>query len=115
MDKIISTLAGFGIPGLILLGLVAVSPYAGAAAIIASLVWLGPGGIIGGIATLGVIGLVSKGITEFGFDVLAESLIGKLIENGYTVDQIIRKINSYPITYKTKLKLIKAVKRYKTA
>lgn len=55
MDKIISKVAALGVPGLILVVAIAASGLSGAAAITVALAALGPGGIIGGIATLSLL------------------------------------------------------------
>lgn len=53
MEKIASRLAGFGVPALVLMVAIQASGYVGAAAITVALSALGPGGILGGIGTLG--------------------------------------------------------------
>ena len=70
MDKLISKIVAFGVPGLVLLIIMSGTGLAGAAAITTALVFLGPFGILGGIATLGVIALVSEGIAEFGMSAI---------------------------------------------
>ena len=52
----------------------------GAAAITAALALLGPGGMIGGIITLGVAVIVASAIFEFGFDALFRAVVKKLYE-----------------------------------
>lgn len=74
MDKLISKITALGVPGLVLLVAIHVSGFAGGAAIITALSALGPGGIVGGIATLGLIGLISHGLTEFGMDAILAAL-----------------------------------------
>ena len=54
LDKISEVIAGLGVPGLVLVMLMTASPLTGAAAITSSLAALGPFGMLGGIATLGV-------------------------------------------------------------
>ena len=105
MEKIVSTLAALGVPGLVLLIAMSATGFAGAAAITAALAALGPGGIIGGIALLGVIGLVSKGITEFGFDAIFVAVVKELVKRGESKDSILAKINSYPVMPGLKRKL----------
>lgn len=75
MDKLISKLAGLGVPALVLVVAMATTGLTGAAAITAGLAALGPFGIIGGIATLGVITLLSQGLTEYGFDAIFTELV----------------------------------------
>ena len=106
MDKIVSVIASLGIPGLVLLVAMGVSGWAGAAAITAGLASLGgPLGMLGGIALLGVLTLVSRGIAKFGFETLFKAVLTKLKEQGHTDEQIISKIQSYPISKELKLKL----------
>ena len=59
MDEAVRKLAGVGLPGVILLIAMASTGLTGAAAITAALAMLGPGGMIGGVVFLGIIGLAS--------------------------------------------------------
>lgn len=71
MDKIVGIIASLGIPGLVLLVAMGVSGWVGAAAITTGLASLGgPLGMLGGIALLGVLTLVSRAIAKFGFETL---------------------------------------------
>ena len=65
MDKLVSKIAALGIPGLVLVTAIGATGLAGGAAITTALAALGPGGILGGIATLGIIGLISEGIAQY--------------------------------------------------
>lgn len=105
MDKIVSKVAALGIPGLILLTAISATGLAGGAAITTALAALGPGGIIGGILTLGFIGLISEGITEFGFDVIFNSVVKELYKRGETKESILEKIKKYPVSSGLKVKL----------
>ena len=60
MEKIVSKIAALGVPGLILITAIGATGLAGGAAITTALAAIGPGGMIGGIVTLGVIGLISE-------------------------------------------------------
>lgn len=53
LDKIAEFIAGFGVPGLVLVMLITTSFWSGAAAITSSLAALGPFGMLGGIAAMG--------------------------------------------------------------
>ena len=99
-------------PGLILLIAVSTSGYAGAAAIIAALVALGPGGIVGGIATLGIIGLVTHGLAEYGVDAISCALVKELMKKGESKQSIIEKIEKYPISKSLKSRLREEVAKY---
>ena len=69
MDKIIDKIAAFGVPGLILLVTMHLVGFAGAAAVTTALAALGcPVGMLGGIAMLGLLGLMAKAISDFGFE-----------------------------------------------
>ena len=56
MDEFVERLAGIGVPALVFLIIMSTTGLAGAAAITATLSLLGPGGMIGGVITLIVIG-----------------------------------------------------------
>jgi len=58
MDKLVSKIAALGIPGLVLVTAIGATGLAGGAAITTALAALGPGGILGGIATLGIIAFI---------------------------------------------------------
>lgn len=105
MDKIISKIAALGIPGLFLMVAIGASGYTGAAAITTALAALGPGGMIGGLFTLGAIGIVSEGITEFGLDAVFTAVVKELYNRGETKESIISKINKYPVSRGLKRKL----------
>ena len=59
MDEFVERLAGIGVPALVFLIIMSTTGLAGAAAITATLALLGPGGMIGGVITLIVIGKLS--------------------------------------------------------
>ena len=106
MDKIVGVIASLGIPGLVLLVAMGVSGWVGAAAITTGLASLGgPFGMLGGIALLGILILVSRGIAKFGFEAVFKAVLTKLKERGHTNEEIVTKIQSYPISKDLKLKL----------
>lgn len=111
MEKVVSRIAAFGVPGLVLLTAIHTTGYAGGAAIITALSALGPGGIIGGIATLGVIGLIVQGLTEYGLEAICSDVIDELIRRGETRESILAKIEVYPISNSLKRKLREQVNR----
>jgi hypothetical protein len=98
MDKLVTEIASLGVPGLIFLFLIAVSGYAGAAAITTALATLGgPFGMIGGVGVLLLLTKISKGITEYGVDELAKNVVKRMIEEGKTKTSIIKEIEKFPI------------------
>lgn len=99
MDKIVSKIVALVVPGLLLF--VALS----ATAITTALAAIGPFGILGGIAFLGIIALFSQAITEFGFERIYVQVIKELIKKGETKESILKKIDSYKISKQLKLEL----------
>ncbi|MBQ8084570.1 MAG: hypothetical protein IJ232_00515 [Lachnospiraceae bacterium] len=105
MDEVVKKIAALGVPGLIFTIALATTGLSGAAAITAALAMLGPGGIVGGIAFLGVVGLITHAIAEFGSEKIMEGVIKELYLQGETKSTIKDKIKKYPISKKLKLQL----------
>ena len=105
VDKAAEIIAGLGIPGLVLVMLMAASPYFGAAAITSSLAALGPFGMLGGIATLGILAFISKALAGFGFEEVFRAVLIKLKENGKTCQEIMEEIEGYPISRELRQRL----------
>ena len=105
LEKMASTIAAFGVPGLIYTCAVAATGLYGAAAITTALAALGPGGIAGGIAFLGIAGLVTQGIAKYGSELLLKAVIMELYNRGETKESLRRKIGEYWISHELKLKL----------
>ena len=105
MDKIVSKIVALGVPGLVLLLAIGATGYVGAASITTALCAIGPFGMIGGIATLGLIGLLSQAISEYGFEKIFVQVVKELVKKGETKESILLKINSYKISKSLKLKL----------
>lgn len=114
MDKVVGKIAALGIPGLILLTAIGATGLAGGAAITAALAALGPGGMIGGIVTLGVIGLISEGVAEFGFDAISDAVVKELYKRGETKKSILKKIDKYPVSKGLKRKLRESLDKVST-
>ena len=114
MDELIKKVAALGVPGIVLVVAISVSGYTGAAAITVALSGLGPFGILGGIATLGVIGLVSHSIAEYGTEAVIKAVVTEQLKSK-SKDQIIKEINDYPLTKGLKLKIIDYVVKTKSA
>jgi hypothetical protein len=112
VDKAAEIIAGLGIPGLVLVMLMAASPWVGAAAMTASLAALGPFGMLGGIATLGVLALISRALAEFGIDRVFRAVLIRLKENDKTCEEILEKIEEYPIFKELKRKLREYIKKF---
>lgn len=111
MDKIINKIAALGVPGLILLVAMAVSGWAGAAAITTALASLGgPFGMLGGVAVLGILALISQGLTEYGFETIFRGVVDKLIKQGMSLEEIQKQVNKYPISKQLKQKIQEYIK-----
>lgn len=105
MDKVVAKIAALGVPGLIFVIAMSATGLAGAAAITAALAALGPGGMVGGIAFLGVAGLISDALAEFGAEKILTAVVKELYLRGETKESIKAKVQKYPISKKLKLKL----------
>ena len=112
LDKAAEIIAGLGIPGLVLIIMMVASPWVGAAAITASLAALGPFGMLGGIGTLGILAFISRALAEFGVEILFQRVLAKLIEGGETCEEILEKIDGYPISNKLKRKLKEFIEKF---
>jgi hypothetical protein len=111
MDKVVGKIVALGVPGLVLLMAIEATGLAGAAALTTALAAIGPFGMLGGIATLGFIVVVSQGIIEYGFETLFKQVVKELIKNGETKESILSKINSYWVSKSLKLKLVEVLEK----
>jgi hypothetical protein len=112
LDKVVDKIAALGVPGLVLMVAMAASGWAGGAAIVTALAILGgPLGMLGGIAVLIVLALISKALTTYGFEKLFVATIRRLYEQGMTKSEIRAKIDSYPISREIKLKVLDALEK----
>jgi hypothetical protein len=69
MDEVVKKVAALGLPGVILVITMAATGLTGAAAITAALAFLGgPAGMLGGIAVLGLTGLITDALTKVGLE-----------------------------------------------
>lgn len=78
MDKLIKRLAPFGVMGIVFIVALTsamAAGLAGAAAFTSAMAALGPGGMIGGVITLGVVGIVASLATEYGYDAIVLAII----------------------------------------
>ena len=113
MDEFVERLAGIGVPALVFLIIMSTTGLAGAAAITATLSLLGPGGMIGGVITLIVIGAGASVISKYGYSAIITATCKKIMQkDNLTQEQMCEKIDKYPITKglkeKVKAKIRKA-------
>lgn len=111
MDKLVKLLAPFGVTGIVFI--VALTSamsagLAGAAAFTSAMAALGPGGMIGGLITLGVVGIVSRLAVDYGYDVITiavvreqlkckskESIWAEISNKKYLSNDLKRKLKDY--------------------
>ena len=106
IDEVVEKIAGLGVPGLVLLGAMAGSPWYGGAAIVSGLATLGgPFGMIGGIGAIVLSGFIAAVISKFGFERIFKRVLRKLKAQGKTKEEILREIDRYSIADGLKLKL----------
>ena len=75
MDEVVKKVAALGLPGIILVVTMAATGFTGAAAITAALAFLGgPAGMLGGIAVLGLTGLIAEALTKVGLEDLLTAI-----------------------------------------
>lgn len=98
MDKFIRKIAALGVPGLVLLLTINATGYAGAAALTAALSAIGPGGMLGGIACLGISVVVVDAIAKYGFEAIYKGVIKQLYAQGETKETIRSRIEKYPVS-----------------
>jgi len=106
LDKVVSKIVALGVPGLVLLVAMAASGWVGGAAIVTALAMLGgPLGMLGGIALLCVLALISNALAKYGFERIFEASVKRFHGKGMSNEEILRKVDRYPISKSIKLKL----------
>lgn len=78
MDKLIKILAPFGVMGIVFIVALTsamASGLAGAAAFTAAMAATGPGGLIGGVVTLSIVGIVSNLAVSEGYDAVVMAIV----------------------------------------
>ena len=93
MDEIVRKIVALGLPSVVLLITMATTGLTGAAAITAALAMLGPGGMIGGILFLGVIGLASESLSKYGLAEILKGVYRERCKNGETTEKLCSEIN----------------------
>ena len=113
-DKVVSTVVGLGVPGLILVLMIggAGGAAAGAAGITAALAAFGPGGMVGGLISIPIAVLISKGIAEYGIEKILKAVLKEMKRKGHTKEELINKIGKYPVSKNLKLKLKEEIKNF---
>jgi len=105
MDEFVRKAAGIGLPAIVLLITMATTGFTGAAAITAALAMLGPGGMIGGVVLLGIIGLAADMLSKYGLDALLVAIYQQQLRDGKSKASICQEIQNLPISGDLKRKL----------
>ena len=96
LDKVIEKIVALGVPGFVLVIVIAAVGPVGGAAIVTALATLGgPLGMMGGLALLGLLVLISNAIAGYGLERVAYEVIQGLVKQGMSKEEIIEKIDSY--------------------
>ena len=98
MDEVVRKLAALGLPGIILLIAMATTGLTGAAAITTALAMLGPGGMVGGIFLLGVVGVAADALSKFGLEALLVDIYKERKRKGETQANLCKEIEDLPIS-----------------
>jgi hypothetical protein len=114
LDKVIEKIVALGVPGFVLVIVIAAVGPVGGAAIVTALATLGgPLGMMGGLALLGLLVLISNAIAGYGSERVAYEVIQGLVKQGMSKEEIIEKIDSYWfLSYSLKKKMKDMVENY---
>lgn len=109
MDEFARKFAALGLPGIILLITMATTGLTGAAAITAALAMLGPGGMIGGIAFLGVIGIATDVLSKYGLSAALKGVYLERKQKGEFYKDLCKEIDGLWISSDLKRELKEAL------
>ena len=104
-DVVAAKIAALGVPGLVLVLAMTATGYTGAAALTTALAALGPGGMLGGVATLGVGVLVSDAVTKYGAQTIFLEVTKELNRRGEITKTILAKVERMPLSLELKTKI----------
>lgn len=95
LDKVAEKVAALGVPGIILVVVISTTGVLGGAAIVVALATLGgPFGMLGGLAVLGILVLISNALAKYGIDKLMEAILRKMKEKEQSREEILKKIEN---------------------
>lgn len=98
LDRVAEIIASLGVPGLIFTIIAASSGLTGAAAITFTLSAFGPGGMLGGLISFGIVGLVCFYTTKYGGQAVIKAVVKKLQDRGQSRDEIWVQVQAYPVS-----------------
>jgi hypothetical protein len=105
MDEVVRKIVALGFPGVILLVTMAFTGLSGAAAITAALAFLGPGGMLGGIAILGISGLIADALSKYGLQEILKNVYLERKQKGESIFSLQKEIGKLPISNDLKVYL----------
>ena len=98
MDKVIATIAAEGIPACVLKVALNATGLHGGARLTKALSSIGPGGMIGGLVTLGVIQAATYCLTKEAIERIYMNAIRQMYEDGIPHEEILSTIDEYSIS-----------------
>ena len=98
MDKIIATIAAEGIPACVLKVALNATGLRGGARLTKALSSIGPGGMLGGLVSLGAIQLASYCMTKDVIERLFLRAVRQMYEDGIPHEEVMNTIDSYKIS-----------------
>ncbi|MCD8485690.1 MAG: hypothetical protein LRZ84_02790 [Desertifilum sp.] len=109
MDELVRKAAAIGFPAVVLTIVMGTTGLAGAAAITAALAMLGPGGMIGGIVFLGIIGLATDALAKYGLEAVLVGIYQERVKNGEMQSNLCQEVQNLPISSDLKRALKEAI------
>lgn len=98
MDELVRKAAALGFPAVVLMVVMGTTGLAGAAAITAALAMLGPGGMIGGIMFLGIIGLATDALAKYGLEAVLVGIYEERVKKGEAASSLCQEVQNLPVS-----------------
>lgn len=105
MEKLISDLLAIGGPSLLLKLMMDATGHRGAARLTTALSALGPGGMVGGLLVLAISGLATRELSETIISAAYSRVVKQLIADGESPEDVLEKIQRYPVSPELKKRL----------
>jgi len=120
IDTLVHKAAWFGVPGFVLFFVITMvggiqGLFGGAAIMVALDILGGPFGVIVGIGMLLFLSKNAKKITKYGAKKILPLILTKLLELNNNKTEIIKKIESYPISHDLKMDIINYIKNHNSS
>ena len=105
MEKLISDLLAIGGPSLLLKLMMDATGHRGAARLTTALSALGPGGMVGGLLVLAISGLATREFSETMISAAYCRVVQQLLADGESPEDVLEKIQGYPVSTTLKKRL----------